>query len=152
MSLDKLRSLYKAVILDHAQMPRNYGQLTDFSYETTVYNPSCGDKIHLTILIENNKIKKIAFNGEGCTISKASASMMTDLVKGKSIKEAIELSQLFSNLAVGKNSDTLKLEQLGDAQVLVNIMQFPARIKCATLTWWGLDRALLGKEKEEEND
>lgn len=71
MSLDKLRSLYKAVILDHAQMPRNYGQLTDFSHETTVYNPSCGDKIHLTILIENNKIKKIAFNGEGCTISKA---------------------------------------------------------------------------------
>ena len=152
MSLDKLRSLYKAVILDHAQMPRKYGQLTDFSHETTVYNPSCWDKIHLTILIENNKIKKIAFNGEGCTISKASASMMSDLVKGKSIKEAIELSQLFSNLAVGKNSDTLKLEQLGDAQVLVNIMQFPARIKCATLAWWGLDRALLGKEKEEEND
>lgn len=59
MSLDKLRSLYKAVILDHAQMPRNYGQLTDFSHETTVYNPSCGDKIHLTILIENNKIKKL---------------------------------------------------------------------------------------------
>lgn len=78
--------------------------------------------------------------------------MMTDLVKGKSIKEAIELSQLFSNLAADKKSDTLKLEQLGDAQVLVNIMQFPAQIKCATLAWWGLDRALLGKEKEEEND
>lgn len=95
MSLDKLRSLYKAVILDHAQMPRNYGQLTDFSHETTVYNPSCGDKIHLTILIENNKIKKIAFNGEGCTISKASASMMTDLVKEKVSKKQLSFHSYF---------------------------------------------------------
>src|SRR5699024_4465434 len=106
----------------------------------------------LTILIENNKIKKIAFNGEGCTISKASGSMMTDVLKGKRIKEAIELSQLFSNLAADKKSDTLKLEQLGNAQVLVHFMQYPARFKCANLAWWGLDRSLLGKEKEEEND
>lgn len=83
MSLDKLKSLYKAVILDHAQTPRNFGQLANYTNETTVYNPTCGDKIHLTILVENDQIKDIAFDGEGCTISKASASMMTQLVKGK---------------------------------------------------------------------
>lgn len=152
MSLDKLKSLYKAVILDHAQMPRNFGRLSNFTNETTVYNPSCGDKIHLTILTKNHTIEDIAFDGEGCTISKASASMMTDLVKGKSIREALELSKIFSKLASGGKSDNLDLAKLGDAQVLVNIMEFPARIKCATLAWWGLDRAILGKEKDEEND
>lgn len=152
MSLDKLRNLYKAVILDHAQMPRNFGKLTVFTNETTVYNPTCGDRIRLTIFVENDQIKDIAFDGEGCTISKASASMMTQLVKGKNIEEALEFSKIFSDLAAGKKHEEQDLQLLGDAQVLVNIMEFPARIKCATLAWWGLDRALLGKEREEEND
>ena len=97
-------------------------------------------------------IKNIAFEGEGCTISKASASMMTQLVTKKNIEEAVECSKIFSDLAAGKQHSKQDLQLLGDAQVLVNIMEFPARIKCATLAWWGLDRALLGKEKEEEND
>lgn len=152
MSLDKLKNLYKAVILDHAQTPRNFGKLTNFTNETTVYNPSCGDRIHLTLFVESEQIKDIAFDGEGCTISKASASIMAQLVKGKSIEEAIAFSKIFSDLAAGKKHSEKDIQSLGDAQVLVNIMEFPARIKCATLAWWGLDRALLGKEKEEEND
>jgi len=152
VSLDKLRNLYKAVILDHAEKPRNFGKLKNFTNETTVYNPSCGDKIHLTIFLEHNQIKDVAFEGEGCTISKASASMMTQLVKGKSVEEAIAFSKIFSDFAVGKKRSEQDIQSLGDAQVLVNIMEFPARIKCATLAWWGLDRALLGKEKGEEND
>lgn len=95
MSLDKLRSLYKAVILDHAQAPRNFGKLTNFTNETTVYNPSCGDKIHLTLLIENDVIKNIAFEGEGCTISKASASMMTQLVTKKILKKQLNVQKYF---------------------------------------------------------
>lgn len=152
MSLDKLKSLYKAVILDHARTPRNFGQLANYTNETTVYNPTCGDKIHLTILVENDQIKDIAFDGEGCTISKASASMMTQLVKGKNIEQAISFSRIFSDLAAGKKRSEQDMQKLEDAQVLISIMEFPARIKCATLAWWGLDRALLGKENEDEDN
>lgn len=151
MSLAKLRNLYQAVILDHAQHPQNYGQLTDLTNETTVYNPNCGDKIHLTIRVKNHKLEAIAFNGEGCTISRASASMMTQLVKGKSEAQALHLSKIFSAMAAGQKKQEDELDALGDAQVLINIMQFPARIKCATLAWWGLDRALLGKKRDQKN-
>ena len=152
MSLDKLKSLYKAVILDHGQNPRNFGKLENYTNETIVYNPSCGDRIHLTIDVKNGEIKNIAFTGEGCTISRASSSMMTKLVKGKRVDDAINLSKNFSQLAAGKDLSVQDKTLLGDAQALINIMEFPARIKCATLAWWGLDRALLGKEKEEKND
>ena len=152
MSLnDRLNFLYKQVILENSQNPHNYGKVPDFNHETTVYNPSCGDKLHLTLKLENDQISKIAFEGEGCTISKASASLMTQLVKGESKDEAIRLSKLFSDLAMGKEHSSDEIAELKDAQILTNIMEFPARIKCATLAWWGLDRMLLG-ESEDEND
>lgn len=153
MSLDRLKLLYKDVILEQANNPQNRGKVKDPTTQTTVYNPSCGDKLHFTAQVDKDKkIKDIAFEGEGCSISQASAGMMTQVVKGKTSSEAIELSKIFSDMAMGKKHNQEDLDKLGDAQVLTNIMQFPARIKCATLSWWALDRMLLGNKKGEDND
>lgn len=150
---EQLKMLYRQVILENANHPHNYGQAADFNRETTVYNPSCGDKLHLTLhLDQDEKISDLAFEGEGCTISQASASLMTQLMKGKSKYEAVKLSKLFSDLAMGKKHSDEEIKQLKDAQILTNIMEFPARIKCATLAWWGLDRMLLGEEEADNND
>lgn len=153
MSLDRLKFLYREVILENANNPQNYGDLANADYQTTVYNPNCGDKLNLSIdLNEENKISAIKFNGEGCTISKASASLMTQAVKGKKRDEAIEIAKVFSNMAMGKECSKQDIAKLGDAQIMTNIMMFPARIKCATLAWWALERILLGKDKDGEND
>lgn len=154
MSLnERLSMLYRQIIMENSQKQTYRGLVDDFTHETTVYNPSCGDKLHLTIKLDDQKqIKKIAFEGQGCTISQASASLMCQLVQGKSEKDALKLSHLFSDLAMGKKHTKEEISQLEDAQVLTSIMEFPARIKCATLSWWGLDRALLGEDEEENND
>lgn len=153
MSLNRLKILYKDVVLEEANNPKNRGRIADPTNQTTVYNPSCGDKLHFTAKVDkDHKIKDIKFEGEGCSISQASASLMTRVVKGKSTKDAIELSKIFSDMAMGKKHTQADLDKLGDAQILTNIMEFPARIKCATLSWWALDRMLLGKEKDEDND
>lgn len=146
---ERLKLIYKQVILENAENPRNYGELKDFDYKTTVYNPSCGDKWNLMLKTKDDQITDISFEGEGCTISKASASLMTQLVKEKNVSEAIELSKLFSSIASGHKHSKEEMSKLKDAQVLTNIMEFPARIKCATIAWWGLDRMLLGNEKGE---
>ncbi|TSO25383.1 Fe-S cluster assembly sulfur transfer protein SufU [Lactobacillus sp. LL6] len=148
----KMRIIYRQVILEQAANPKNRGRIEDFDHETTVYNPSCGDKIHLTMKISNNKIEKILFEGSGCTISQASASLMTSLITGKSIDEAVKISKMFSDLAIGKKYPEEEIKKLGDAQVLISIMEFPARIKCATLAWWGLDQMLFGRSEGENND
>ena len=148
----KLCIIYKQVILEQAANPKNRGRVDNFDNEITAYNPSCGDELHLTMKISNNKIEKILFEGSGCTISQASASLMTSLITGKSINETIELSKIFSDLAIGKKYPQEEIEKLGDAQVLTSIMEFPARIKCATLAWWGLDQMLFGGSEGENND
>ncbi|WP_308557737.1 Fe-S cluster assembly sulfur transfer protein SufU [uncultured Lactobacillus sp.] len=151
---DQLRMLYRQVILENAQNPRNRGEIDNADRQTTIYNPSCGDKLHLTLKLSDDQkvIKQIAFEGQGCTISQASASLMTTLMTGKSQDEAIRLSKLFSDLAMGHEHPEEEIDQLKDAKILTSIMEFPARIKCATLAWWGLDRMLLGESKENEND
>lgn len=150
---EQLKMLYRQVILENANHPHNYGQVKEFNRETTVYNPSCGDKLHLTLKLDDqHKITDLAFEGEGCTISQASASLMTQLMKGKTKDEAVKLSKLFSDLAMGKKHSDEEIKRLKDAQILTNIMEFPARIKCATLAWWGLDRMLLGEEEADNND
>ena len=153
MNLDRLKLLYKDIILEQANNPQNTGRIRNPTNETNVYNPSCGDKLHFTCTLDKNKkITAIAFEGEGCSISQASASMMTQVVKGKSTTQAIELSKIFSDMAMRKKHSQEDLEKLWDAQVLINIMRFPARIKCATLSWWALDRMLLGEKRDKEND
>lgn len=115
-----------------------------------LHNPTCGDTINLQVQIVDHQIKKIAFTGSGCTISQASASMMTYAVMGKPVTEALAMTKTFSDMAIGKKHPQADLDKLGDAQVLTSIMEFPARIKCATLSWWALERALLKTDKKEE--
>ena len=152
MGLSKLSGLYREVILDHADHPHNKGELATTTNAMTLHNPTCGDTINLQVEVEDNKIKNIAYTGDGCTISQASASMMTDAVKGKTTEEALAMAKTFSDMAIGKEHSEADLDQLGDARILTSIMEFPARIKCATLSWWALQRSLLKDSEEEENN
>lgn len=140
MALSKLDNLYRQVILDHSSHPHHHGSLENSSQRIELNNPTCGDVIHLELDTEKGVIKDIAFSGHGCSISTASASMMTDAVLGKTLEEAIALSEDFSQLVQGK--DVSELEKLGDAAMLGGVAKFPARIKCATLAWKALEKAL----------
>ncbi|WP_267201440.1 Fe-S cluster assembly sulfur transfer protein SufU [Limosilactobacillus kribbianus] len=151
MGLSKLNGLYREVILDHANHPHNKGELSTATNAMTLHNPTCGDTINLQVDVADGKIKDIAYTGEGCTISQASASMMTEAVKGKTVDQALNMAKTFSDMAIGKQHSDDDLQQLGDAQILTSIMEFPARIKCATLSWWALQRALLKQSNEEED-
>ncbi len=144
MALSKLDNLYRAVILDHSSSPRHAGELTA-GCMIDLNNPTCGDVIRLTVDFEGNRISDIAFSGHGCTISTASASMMTEAVIGKTKAEALELAQIFSEMVTGQENPAQ--EQLGDAQFLAGVSKFPARVKCSTLAWNALKKAIT-----EDND
>jgi len=140
MALSKLDNLYRAVILDHSTHPHHKGTLPGKT-PLELNNPTCGDVIYLTVeLTEDGVIKDIAFDGSGCSISTASASMMTDAVIGKSKEEALELAEVFSQMLQGKVDS--EQEALGDAQMLNGVTKFPQRIKCASLSWNALKKAL----------
>ncbi|ERK59800.1 SUF system FeS assembly protein, NifU family [Gemella bergeri ATCC 700627] len=131
MSFSDLKDLYKQVILDHSKHPRNYGVIED-SYKLEMLNPSCGDKITVSMCIENNIITDIKFIGTGCSISLASASMLTEELKGLSVEKANEKIKDFLNMIMGTEYDADNLE---DSISLENISKLPARVKCATLAW-----------------
>lgn len=142
MALSKLDSLYRAVILDHSANPRHAGELQT-GCVIDLNNPTCGDVIRLTVEFDDDndeKISDIAFSGHGCTISTASASMMTELVIGKSKSEALRLAEIFSEMVTGKKDEAQ--EELGDAQFLAGVSKFPSRVKCSTLAWNALKKAL----------
>lgn len=149
MGLDKLNQLYRAVILEHAANPHHHYVVPNATVQKTLHNTSCGDTINLSLHLGlDHKITDIGFTGQGCTISQASASMLTDVVVGKTKEEALAIARVFSDEAIGKKHSASELKKLGDARVLTEIMEFPARIKCATLAWWALQRALLSKPEE----
>jgi nitrogen fixation NifU-like protein len=138
MSLD---DLYRRVIMDHYQRPRNRGKLEDDAVTIDMNNPTCGDRISLQLRVEDGKIKDAKFLGEGCSISQASASMMTEAIKGLSIEEALQLSGLFSAMMQGEEVDTEQFP-LEDIEALQGVAKFPARIKCATLAWKALEKGV----------
>ncbi|RYL93537.1 Fe-S cluster assembly sulfur transfer protein SufU [Sporolactobacillus sp. Y61] len=141
MSFNHLDQLYRSVIMDHYKRPHNHGMIDDPGWITvSMNNPSCGDKIHLSLKLDGDKIVDVRHNGSGCAISQSSASMMTDVIKGKSIKDAHELSYDFSELVQGREHDD-NLD-LGDAESLQGVSQYPARIKCATLPWKAMEKGL----------
>ena len=140
MALSKLDNLYRHVILDHSSHPHHRGTLTESTNKIEMNNPTCGDVIELQVEIKDGKINNIAFDGSGCSISTASASMMTDAVIGKTIAEAEQLTDDFLLLVQGK--EVADLEPLGDAAMLSGVAKFPARIKCATLAWKALGKAM----------
>ncbi|WP_419959408.1 Fe-S cluster assembly sulfur transfer protein SufU [Psychrobacillus sp. BM2] len=140
-----LDQLYRRVIMDHYKNPRNKGSIEDGALTIDMNNPTCGDRIHLTLQVEDGKIQNAKFDGEGCSISMASASMMTQAVKGKSVEEALQLSSTFSEMMLGKDyDDSIELE---DIESLSGVSQFPARIKCATLAWKAMEKGV-SEEKE----
>ncbi len=139
MALSKLDNLYRAVILDHSSNPRHAGELQT-GCMVDLNNPTCGDVIRLTVELDGDNISNIAFSGHGCTISTASASMMTVAVLGKTKAQALELAKLFSAMVTGEEDE--RQETLGDAQFLAGVSKFPARVKCSTLAWNALKKAL----------
>jgi nitrogen fixation NifU-like protein len=139
-----LRELYQEVILDHGRHPRHFGRLSGANREAEGRNPLCGDELHLYLKIdENDRIDDVRFEGKGCAISMASASMMTELVKGKPVAEAKALMDAFVHLAKGEalNGAALGDEELERLKVMSGVSQFPMRVKCATLAWHTLASA-----------
>ncbi len=141
MSFKNLDTLYRQVIMDHYKNPRNKGSLEEGNLTIDMNNPTCGDRIHLTLKVEDGKVTDAKFDGEGCSISMSSASMMTQAIKGKDIETALKLSQIFSNMMQGKEYDVDDLD-LGDMEALQGVSKFPARIKCATLAWKAMEKGL----------
>lgn len=140
MALSKLNSLYKAVVTDHSAHPHHQGRL-DGVEQVNLNNPTCGDVISLSVQFdEQGMIEDIAFVNSGCSISTASASMMTDVVLGKTKEEALALAEIFSQMVQGKDDEQQK--ELGDAAFLAGVAKFPQRIKCSTLGWNALKRRL----------
>ncbi|GGE07943.1 iron-sulfur cluster assembly scaffold protein NifU [Marinithermofilum abyssi] len=138
MSLD---DLYRRVIMDHYQKPRNRGRLEDGDVSVDLNNPTCGDKVSLQMRIKDGKIEEARFMGEGCSISLASASMMTEAVKGQTVEDALRYVQLFSDMMQGEDIDTDEFP-LEDIEALQGVAKFPARIKCATLAWKALEKGV----------
>jgi len=137
----KLDQLYRSVIMDHYKNPRNKGSLEENSVTIDMNNPTCGDRIYLTLKLEDGIVQDAKFDGEGCSISMSSASMMTQIIKGKKLEEALELADIFSKMMIGEEFDDEKYD-LGDVEALQGVSQFPARIKCATLAWKAMEKGV----------
>lgn len=139
--------LYQEVILDHYKRPRNFRKLDGASRNAEGYNPLCGDKVTVYAKLEDGVVKDISFQGSGCAISTASASMMTTSLKGKTLAEAEALFESFHRLVTGQPDTALDRVELGKLVVFSGIPEFPVRVKCATLPWHTLHATLEGKEK-----
>ncbi len=140
--MSELRELYQQVIIDHGRHPRNLGTLSETSCSKEGYNPLCGDKILLHVYEQNGIIQKLSFEGSGCAISIASASLMTENLQGKTKQEFETIFNAFHFLVTGQNSSEELICTLGKLSVLGGVAEFPMRVKCATLAWHTLKAAL----------
>lgn len=144
----ELNELYTELILEHNNNKENKREMLDKTLSEHGHNPSCGDDLTIHMKIEDDIIKDLSYSGSGCAISQASASMMTDLLKGKNIEEALELTKRFISMIKREDIEEEKLEELGDAYVLKNIQNMPSRVKCAVLAWHTLQDALNKRESK----
>jgi len=135
------KQLYQEVILDHNKKPRNYGALAEPSHKAEGFNPLCGDHIWVSLRLQGELVESIQFEGDGCAICKASASMMTTTVKGKSVEYAERLVQEFRDMATGKLDATKEPNHLGRLTVFAGVRDLPSRVKCAILPWHTLHAA-----------
>lgn len=150
MSLSQLDNLYRQMILEHAKRPHHRGKLATADKQIELHNPTCGDVLELEVKLDKEKrIEAIAFSGTGCTISQASASLMTDEVLGKTPTEVAEMVEAFSEMITQKTTKDYEV-LLGDAVILEGVAQFPARIKCATLAWKAIYQAVVEKGAKED--
>ena len=129
-----LSQLYQEVVLDHYRSPRNKGDLAESTHRITMNNPLCGDVIDLLLKVQTGRIADVGFTGKGCSISQASASMMTDLLKGRTVDEALVLTDTFTRMLHGDAAAAVDAE-LGDLRALAGVSKFPVRVKCALLAW-----------------
>jgi nitrogen fixation NifU-like protein len=136
----ELRALYQEMILDHGRRPRHFGAPAHFTHKLEAFNPLCGDRLTLYATMENGELKDVQFDGKGCAISVASASMMCEEVEGKSNEFAQELFERFHRLVTGQSN----ADGMGRLEILAGVKDFPARVKCATLAWHTLDHLLKG--------
>jgi nitrogen fixation protein NifU and related proteins len=149
--MSELRELYQEVILDHGRSPRNFARPADANRDCDGFNPLCGDKVHVYLTVTDGVVEDVGFEGAGCAISMASASMMTEILKGKTEAEVKTLFDRFHDLVMGEaeitdaDLDDPDLERL---VVLVGVREFPMRVKCATLAWHTMTAALDGNEEE----
>jgi nitrogen fixation NifU-like protein len=141
-----LKDLYQEVIVDHNRSPRNFGKMENPDRVAEGFNPLCGDRLNLYLKLDDDKITDLSFDGSGCAISVASASLMTDALKGKSIADAENVFNDFHHLVTeNKPNDPAEVEHLGKLAALLGVKEYPARVKCATLCWHTLHSALEGE-------
>lgn len=144
--MSELNDLYQEVILEHNKNPRNFREIEDANHQADGHNPLCGDALRVYIDLEDGKVKDVAFKGSGCAISKASASMMTQAVKGKSKEEAEVLFEEFQKMVTGDLDIETDENHLGKLKIFAGVLEFPARVKCASLSWHTLHAALNEEE------
>ena len=142
--MSDLRELYQELIIDHSKRPRNFKVLETADRKLEGYNPLCGDKVTVFLELEHDRVKNVSFQGSGCAISTASASIMTESVKGKTLAEVEALFEVFHQMVMGKPPAAGNAPELGKLAVFSGVSEFPARVKCATLAWHTLHAALQG--------
>ena len=143
--MSDLSELYQEVILDHNRRPRNFRVIEAPSHHAEGYNPLCGDRLNLFVTVEDDRIADVAFQGSGCAISKASASLMTDALKGQTVETARHLFERFHRMVTTPPDQPV--EDMGKLSVLAGVREFPVRVKCASLAWHTLNAALSREEK-----
>lgn len=143
----ELRDLYQEVILEHSKAPRNFKKLATANHRAEGFNPLCGDRFTVYLDLDGDKVRDASFEGSGCAISKASASMMTQSVKGKTIAEAERLFENFHRFVTTQNHSEGDSAEMGKLAVFSGVAEFPARVKCATLAWHTLQAALEDKQE-----
>jgi nitrogen fixation NifU-like protein len=140
--MSELSELYQQVILDHNKRPRNFRKIEPASHTAEGHNPLCGDQLTIYLNLEGDEVRDVAFEGSGCAISKASASMMTQAVKGKRKAEVEKLFQEFHSMVTGELDEEQEENELGNLMIFEGVREFPVRVKCATLPWHTLHAAL----------
>jgi len=140
--MSELSELYQQVILDHNKKPRNFRKPETANHSAEGYNPLCGDQLTVYLDLENDLVKDVGFEGSGCAISKAAASMMTQAVKGKSKEQVESLFQEFHSMVTGELNEETQENSLGNLKIFAGVREFPVRVKCATLAWHTLHAAL----------
>ncbi|MGH9449982.1 MAG: Fe-S cluster assembly sulfur transfer protein SufU [Terriglobia bacterium] len=141
-----MRELYQEVVVDHSKRPRNFRKLEGSHRTARGYNPLCGDRVAVHVKVEDGRLSDVSFEGSGCAISTASASIMTEVLKGKTTEEAQALFRDFHDLVTTGNAGNHGGPPLGKLAVFSNVSDYPARVKCATLVWHALNSALSGGE------
>lgn len=150
---ESLRELYQDIILDHSKHPRHFGPLEHATHNANGHNPLCGDRITVHLILDaENRIADISFEGRGCAISQSSASLMTDLLKGRNVGDAEKLMDGFLQLVKGEGAEGLSEDDLEILQVMAGVSAFPMRVKCATLAWHTMKSALEGGESAKTEE